>query len=68
VAKGNVDRTPVLPKSLMAELQIHIVKLAQLHKTDSLMGMVMRQCLIHFTKNTRQHQNSLHGNMCPHLP
>ena len=37
-AKGNVDRTSVLPASLISELQAHLVKLAQLHKTDLLMG------------------------------
>lgn len=37
-AKGNVDRTSVLPDSLISELQAHLVKLAQLHKTDLLKG------------------------------
>jgi len=36
--KGNVDRTTVLPDSLISELRSHLLKLAQLHKDDLLMG------------------------------
>jgi len=36
--KGNVDRSSILPDSLTTELRSHMIKLAQLHKNDLLMG------------------------------
>jgi len=37
-AKGNKDRTTLLPKSVIPALQAHLVKVAQLHKSDQLQG------------------------------
>lgn len=36
--KGNIDRSSILPESLINELRSHLIKLAQLHKDDLLMG------------------------------
>ena len=36
--KGNKDRTTLLPEKLMPELQSHLLKVAQLHKADTLQG------------------------------
>lgn len=37
-AKGNKDRVTLLPDSLVQQLQSHILKVAQLHKSDTLKG------------------------------
>jgi site-specific recombinase XerD len=37
-AKGNKDRTTILPVSLIPELRNHLTKVAQLHKSDVLQG------------------------------
>ena len=37
-AKGNKDRATILPKSLISPLQSHLIKVAQLHKSDLLSG------------------------------
>ena len=37
-AKGNKDRTTVMPLALIPELRKHLVKVAQLHNTDLLQG------------------------------
>jgi len=37
-AKGNKDRVTLLPESMMPLLQNHLLKIAQLHKSDTLKG------------------------------
>jgi len=37
-SKGTKDRTTVLPESLIAPLQTHLMRVAQLHKNDQLSG------------------------------
>jgi len=37
-AKGNKDRSTLLPDSVISDLQNHILRVAQLHKTDQLKG------------------------------
>jgi integrase len=37
-AKGNKDRTTLLPDALISDLRNHLTKVAQLHKSDCLQG------------------------------
>ncbi len=39
--KGNIDRVTLFPQTLIPDLRIHLVKVAQLHKSDLLKGKGM---------------------------
>lgn len=56
-AKGNKDRAMLLPEALMSALRNHLIKVAQLHKSDVLRGngyapMPYTLCLMPFTERS----------------